>query len=329
MEKIIESVLKVNPVSERKKSRLGLNLFVYLGVILLVILSMTVFTPYYQRLVIEMMIFGLLAMSLDLLIGYTGLISFGHAAFFGLSTYTLGLLITKLEWALLPSILFTILFTSLAALIIGVFCVKFNGIQFSMLTLAFGQLLWTVTTNWRSLTNGLDGFTIMNNFSINLGSVELSLNDPQVLLIFTSILLLLSFWSMNRLVKAPLGHSLLAIKGNEERTKFLGFNHTRIKLQIFVISAFYASIAGICFLFLKSFVAPDYLHWSFSGNVLMMTLLGGMGTLLGPLLGALTFILFQDWASSITENWMAFVGLAFIIVVLYLPKGVFGWAWKR
>jgi branched-chain amino acid transport system permease protein len=121
----------------------------------------------------------------------------------------------------------------------------------------------------------------------------------------------------------------LAVKNNEERTKFLGFNHSRIKLQIFVISAFYASLAGICFVMLKAFVAPDYVHWSFSGNVLMMTLLGGMGSLLGPLFGAIAFISFQDWASSITENWMAFVGGAFILVVLFLPKGVFGWLFKR
>lgn len=305
------------------------KLFAFLAFALLVIVAAGVFPPFYQRLFIEMMIFALLAMSLDLLVGYTGLVSFGHAAFFGLSAYSTGIMMNALSFPFFTSMLIALLVTVLVAFIIGLLCSKLNGIQFAMLTLAFGQLIWTVITKWRSVTNGMDGFSITSGFTMKVGGTEILLSEPQFLLFFTAVILTLSYMSIQRLVQSPFGQALLAVKENEERSKFLGFNNYRVKVQVFVISAFYASLAGSCYVLLKMFVAPDYLDWSFSGNILMMTLLGGVGTLTGPLLGAATFIWFKDWASSLTENWMAFIGIIFILVVLYLPNGVFGWLFKR
>lgn len=305
------------------------NAIVYFVIIIVTISALLFFSPYYQRLLIEMMIYALLAMSLDLLVGYMGIVSFGHAAFFGLTMYTSGLLITSLNWPFLLSVIVAIIFSILVSTLIGWFCVRLNGIQFAMLTLAFGMLIWTIITKWRNVTHGLDGFSINDGLSIRFGNLELSLTDPKILLIITGIILILSFWSMNRLVNSNFGQALLAIKENEDRTRFIGFSSTRIKLQAFVISVLYSSIAGILFLLLKTFVSPEFLHWSFSGNVLMMTILGGMGTLVGPLLGASVFVWFQDWASSLTDNWMIIVGITFVLIVLFLPKGVFGWLLKR
>ena len=331
MEKSIELNKEVH-VKQKTKARKDIQkskYFVYLGIVLVTVFASGFSTPFYQGLIIEMMVFALLAISLDLLLGYTGLLSFGHAAFFGLSAYTTGILMNQAELPFFASLFLAILVTVAAAAIIGLLCGKLNGIQFAMLTLAFGQLIWTIATKMRELTNGLDGFSITQGTTLSIGGTEISLADPQILIYVTAIFLILSYWSIQRIVASSFGQALLAIKENEERAKFLGFNPYRIKVQVFVLSAFYASLAGGCFVLLKMFVAPDYLHWSFSGHVLMMTLLGGIGTLTGPLLGAVSFVWFQDWVSSLTEHWMAFIGIIFILVVMYLPKGVFGWLFKK
>lgn len=305
------------------------KLLAYLGFGLLVLAAFAFSSSFYQGLFIEMMVYALLAMSLDLLVGYTGLVSFGHAAFFGLSAYTTGIFMNTFGFPFFISMIIAIFVTVLTAFIVGLLCARLSGIQFAMLTLAFGQLIWTIITKWRSVTNGMDGFSVSQGALLKFGNSKMTLADPQLLLFLVAATLLLSHWSIQRMVRSPFGQALLAIKENEERAKFIGFNHYRIKVQVFVFSAFYAALAGGCFVLLKMFVAPDYLNWTFSGNILMMTLLGGVGTLTGPLLGAVTFVWFQDWASSLTDNWMAFVGIIFILVVLYLPNGVFGWLFKR
>lgn len=329
MEKSIELKKEVHVKQKARREIQKSKYLVYLGIALATVFASGFSTPFYQGLIIEMMVFGLLAISLDLLLGYTGLLSFGHAAFFGLSAYTTGILMNQAGLPFFASLFFAVLVTVVVAAIIGMLCGNLNGIQFSMLTLAFGQLIWTIATQMRGLTNGLDGFSINQGTTVTIGGTQISLADPQVLLYITAILLILSYWSIQRIVASSFGQALLAIKENEERSKFLGFNPYRIKVQVFVLSAFYASLAGGCFVLLKMFVAPDYLHWSFSGNVLMMTLLGGIGTLTGPLLGAVSFVWFQDWVSSMTEHWMAYIGIIFILVVFYLPKGVFGWLFKK
>lgn len=319
------SITANNKVETKMKVKFNRHMILYFGIILITIIALVFFPPYFQRVLIEMMIYALLAMSLDLLVGYTGIVSFGHAAFFGLTMYTSGLLIMNSGWPFLLSVVVGVAFTVIVATLIGWLCVRLSGIQFAMLTLAFGMLIWTIITKWRDVTRGLDGFSVNEGLMI----AGISLSDPKLLLIVTAVVLIVSFWSMNKLVQSNFGKALLAVKENEQRTKFIGFNIIRIKLQVFVISSFYAAMAGILFMLLKTFVSPEFLHWSFSGNILMMTILGGMGTLVGPLLGASVFVWFQDWASSYTENWMIVVGIVFVVIVLYLPKGVFGWIIKR
>ena len=326
-----EKVLS-SPISARSSGvKIGWNrnLAFYAGISLVILYAAIFFEPYFQRLLIEMMIFALLAMSLDLLVGFTGIVSFGHAAFFGLTMYTSGILITNFGWPFLLGAIVAVLFTIVVAAFIGWFCVRLSGIQFAMLTLAFGMLIWTIITKWRDITHGLDGFSVSEGLSINLGAWELSLTNPLTLLFITAGVLILSFWSMNRLVNSNFGQVLIAIRENDGRTEFLGYSNTRIKLQVFLISAAYSSIAGILFMLLKTFVSPDFVHWAFSGNILMMTILGGMGTIFGPLLGAGLFVWLQDWASSYTDNWMIIIGIIFVLVVLYLPRGVFGWMFKK
>lgn len=304
------------------------DIIFYASLAFLVAVAFIAFPSFYQRLFIEMMIYALLAMSLDLLVGYTGMVSFGHAAFFGISAYMAGILFT----AGLPffvSIVAAVAGTVILALLIGLFCIRVNGIQFAMLTLAFGQLMWTIITKWRDVTGGMDGMAITQSMRLQLGGWEINFTDTRTLLVLTAVILSLSYWTLRRLVDSPFGKTLLAVKENEERAQFLGYNHFLIKLRVFVISAGYASVAGICYLLLKTFLSPEYMSWHQSGNILMMTLLGGAGTLLGPLLGASLFVWVQDWISSYTENWMLFVGIAFMIIVLYFPKGVFGWMFYR
>jgi branched-chain amino acid transport system permease protein len=272
----------------------------------------------------DLLIFGLLAMSLDLIIGYTGMVSFGHAAYFGLGAYGSALLL--IHWA--PPVPVALLAGAvLAALIaapVGWFSTRATGIYFAMLTLAFAQLLYTVAYKWRELTGGSDGIAGVPKTTLFWGGPSLA--SPRSYYFLVAACVVLSLVVCRGLVRSPFGRALQAIRENEHRFTSLGRDPRPFKLVVFVIAAFFAGLAGALFAPFRGFASPEVMFWVLSGQALMMVITGGIGTLIGPVLGAMVFILIQEMLSTYTEHWMIFAGLVFILIVIFLPGGLVGTA---
>ena len=270
----------------------------------------------------ELFIFGLLALSLDLIMGYTGMVSFGHAAYFGLGAYAGAL--TLLTWQLpIPLALASGAVCAAAiAWPIGYLSTRRTGIYFAMLTLAFAQLLYTIAYKWRSLTGGSDGITGVPKSALWWAGP--SLGTPRAyyfLVLVTVAVALLACWA---LVRSPFGRAVVAIRENERKFAALGRDPARFKLIVFVIAAGFAGLAGALFAPFRGFASPELMFWVLSGQALMMVIVGGIGTLVGPVVGAMVFILVQEILSSYTEHWMIFTGGIFVLMVIFLPGGIVG-----
>ena len=281
---------------------------------------------FYQELVIRLMIMGIFAMSLDLLIGFTGLVSFGHAAFFGLSGYLLAIITPESEavsiWLALP---FCLLGTALAALVIGWFSVRTSGIYFIMITLAFAQMFYYYFNENQDL-GGSDGIFIFYKPSVAIGDFQLlDLNNPHTFYYFVLISLVLSYLILSTILKAPFGQVIRGIHANESRTRALGFNAQRYKLVSFVIAGTLAGFAGFLEANAGGIMSPAHLGWHESGLVMMVVILGGMGTLYGAVLGAFAMGFLQDYFQELwSDHWLLLMGVFVIAVVLFLPNGIAG-----
>jgi branched-chain amino acid transport system permease protein len=280
--------------------------------------------PFYTSFATEILIFGLWAVSLDLLIGYTGLVSFGHAGPFGVGAYAAALLMIHWSPHLLVGLIGGTAVAAASALVVGYLSVRLPGIAFSMLTLAFAQMFFTIAFKWRSVTGGDDGLRGMPQPVLHLGPLTLDTGDRAHLYWLTLFFLLGALVFLRRVVRSPFGAVLEAIRENEERARFIGYNTQHYKWVAYILAGTLAGLAGALFALLKGFLAPNVLHWSSSGQVLMMTILGGMGTLFGPLLGAAVYVVAQEMLSTYTEHWMLFLGTLFVIVVLFAPGGIVG-----
>ncbi|MDF2116021.1 branched-chain amino acid ABC transporter permease [Roseiarcaceae bacterium H3SJ34-1] len=275
---------------------------------------------YGTGLITEALIFAIAAMSLDLLMGYSGLVSFGHAAFFGVGAYALALSGMKLGLNPWLGILVAVMTSALAALIIGYFCVRVSGVAFIMLTLAFAQLLYSAAVKWRGITGGSDGIGGFDRPQI----AGLSLNDP-IYMYFACLLgFVLSLWLLRRIINSQFGHALVGLRENETRMRALGFSTDRLKLCAFVLSGAFAGFAGALYAIYNSFISPDALSFAQSGMFLLMVVLGGVGSLLGPAIGAAIFLLMKQFVSSHTEHWLAIVGIIFVCCVMFFRSGVYG-----
>jgi len=280
---------------------------------------------FYVNLVVRMMILGIFAMSLDLLIGYTGLISFGHAAFFGLAGYLLAI-VTPMTgpvsiWYALPVCLAG---TALVALVIGWFSVRTSGIYFIMLTLAFAQMLYYFF-NENSALGGSDGIFIFFKPEVSLGGLTLlDLNDHHTFYYFVLGGLVGVYLLLRVVLGSPFGQVIRGIRANEARTRALGFSTFRYKLVSFVIAGTVAGFAGFLDGVHSGIVSPAHLGWHESGTVIMMVILGGMGTLYGSVLGAFAMVFLQDWFQELTEHWLLLMGGFVIAVALFLPNGIAG-----
>ena len=275
---------------------------------------------YVLGLVAEVLIFAIFAMSLDLLIGYTGMISFGHAAFFGLSAYavvTLGVHLGVNGWI---GMLAGVVLSALGALIIGFFCIRVTGIPFLMLTMAFSQLLFSVSVKWRDVTGGTDGIGGFQRPDL----FGWSLDERMVLYYVTAAGFLFAFWFLRKLIASPLGSIFIGIRENELRMRTIGYPVQRYKLIAFVIGGAVAGLGGALYAFFNGFVSSDILHWALSGDAIVMVILGGTGTIVGPVIGAAVFLLLKNFVSSHHEYWMMWVGIAFILCVMFLREGIWG-----
>jgi branched-chain amino acid transport system permease protein len=268
----------------------------------------------------EILIFALFAMSLGLLVGLGGLVSLGHAAFFGIAAYTAGLLSTRVSPALALTLPAGIAAGAAAAAVIGLFVLRAAGVYFLMLTLAFAQMAYAAAHQWSRLTggtNGLAGIPRPAFPGVDTGA-------PAAFYYMVLLLVAAAAAVLQRTAGSPFGAALAGVRENEVRMRALGFDTFRIRLAAFVIAGGAAALSGVLYAYYNGFVSPDDLYWTRSGEALVMVLLGGAGTLAGPALGAAVVLLLQNLLSSATERWTAILGVAFIVVVLAAPRGLAG-----
>jgi branched-chain amino acid transport system permease protein len=252
-------------------------------------------------------------------------LSFGHAAYFGLGAYGVGMTLKYLVPSTPLGILVGVAAGALAAALIGALIVKLRGVYFAMVTIAFGQVFFFIAFRWNSVTGGDDGLTGWSRQALNLGfaNIDIAGND-KAFYYFTLILFAAAVGIMAVLLRSPFGRTLLAIRENERRARFLGIPVEQHIWLSFVISCLFVALAGTLYALLNNFTDPRALRWDQSGNFVIMAVLGGMRSFWGPLIGAAIFVVLQDYVSSHTENWMSFIGLFFVLVVLFFPRGVLG-----
>ncbi len=279
----------------------------------------------YTGLATRVLVLGLAAMSVNFLLGFTGVLSFGHAAYFGLGAYGAGMMLKYVAPSTPLGILVGVLVGAVAAAIVGALIVKLRGIYFAMVTIAFGQMFYFIAFRWNNVTGGDDGLTGWRRLPIDLGIGKLDiLSNGNTYYYMVLFLFAVSVGIMALILRSPFGRTLLAIRENERRARFLGIPVERHILIAFVISAAFASLAGALYALLNNFVDPRTLHWTLSGNFVIMAVVGGMRSFWGPLIGAAIFVVLQDYVSSYTQNWMFFIGVFFVLIVLFFPRGVLG-----
>jgi branched-chain amino acid transport system permease protein len=279
----------------------------------------------YTSLGSQVLVLALAAIALNFLLGFTGMLSFGHAAFFGLGSYGAGMTIKYLLPNTLAGIGVGIIVGMVAAALIGALIVRLRGIYFAMVTIAFGQVFYFIAFRWNAVTGGDDGLSGWNRLPIDLGFLRIDiLNNQMTFYYFVLILFAISVAIMSALLRSPFGRTLLAIRENERRARFLGVPVDFHIWLSWVISCTFAAVAGTLYALLNNFADPHFLHWEQSGQFVIMAVLGGMRTFWGPLIGAAIFVLLQNYISSQTENWMSFIGLFFVLVVLLFPRGILG-----
>jgi branched-chain amino acid transport system permease protein len=275
-----------------------------------------------MTLLTELVILGLFAMSLDLMVGYTRLISFGHAASYGLGAYASGYILLNSAVPLPIAILMAAGITAAAAVGVGWVCTLARGVSFSMLTLAFAQLLYAIAFKWTSVTGGSDGLA---GIPRRPGPFGLEVFATKTGFYYLALGCLVGSYLICRaLVHSPFGAVLRGIRENEEKTISLGYNTRLYKIAIVAIAYGFGGLAGALYAPFAGFTNTELLFWLLSGQVLIMVIVGGAGTLVGPVLGAAFFLMLEHQLSSYTEAWGLFFGLVFICFVLFAPQGLMG-----
>jgi branched-chain amino acid transport system permease protein len=286
----------------------------------------------YQYLGIEILVWGLYALSFNLLLGYTGLPSFGHGAYFGVGAYAFGLMQKYVSLNLWLDLGGAILAAALCGALVAAFISHRRGIYYALMTIAFGQIFWFVAVKWHSVTGGEDGLLNLKRMPADLGFASIPLTGNVSLYYFVLIVSCLAAWLLWRIVHSPFGRVIQAIRQNETRAAFIGYNVWLYKWLVFVISAGLSGLAGALFALSQLGAFPDVMSLHSSGFVVMMTLIGGgLVSFWGPVIGALFFILARDLLGAATDTWLLWYGLLFVAMVLWKPEGIAGiWqAWQQ
>jgi len=278
---------------------------------------------FYVFIFTEILILGLFAASFNLIFGYTGMLSFGHAAFFGIGSYAMALVLIHLELPFVVSLLVSMGVSALLALVIGFFCVRLNEVYFAMLTLAFGMMVFAIAYQWRSVTNGSDGLAGFSLGSFGLG-LDLTLANPAVYYHVVLAIVAIASAVLYLICRSSFGMILRAIRQNPERVSFAGLNVRTYRLVAFVIAGSFAGLAGGLIAPFLRVASPELLHWSMSAEPILMAILGGTGYFLGPFVGAAVFVLLETWITSFTESWMLVLGIILALMVIFFRKGLLG-----
>jgi len=284
----------------------------------------------YTALAGRVLVLGLAAMSFNILLGFTGVMSFGHAAYFGLGAYGAGLTLKFLAASTPLAMLMGVLLGGGLGALFGLLIVRRRGVYFAMVTVAFGQVAFYVAYSWNDFTGGYDGLRGFSRAPLNLGFTTIDItNNSTAFYYFLLVVFAVAVGLQALLLASPFGRTLLAIRENERRARFLGIPIERHIWLSFSISCCFTALAGSLYALLNNFADPMGLHYSLSGEIVIMTVMGGMRAFWGPLLGAAVFVVLQDYISSMTVNWMSFIGLIFVLVVLFFPRGLLGMLQRR
>jgi branched-chain amino acid transport system permease protein len=284
----------------------------------------------YTALGTRVLVLGLAAMSVNFLLGFTGVLSFGHAAYFGLGAYGAGLTLKYLAASTPLALLLGTLLGGVAGALLGALIVHCRGVYFAMVTIAFGQVFYYIAFQWSSVTGGDDGLRGFARQPLHFGAFDIDIaSSTNRFYYFVLFCFALTVGVMALILQSPFGRTMIAIRENERRARFLGIPVERHIWIVFTLSCFFVGLAGALYALLNNFADPLGLHYSLSGDFVIMAVMGGMRVFWGPLLGAAVFVVLQDYVSSVTVNWMSFVGLLFVLVVLFFPRGLLGFLQKR
>jgi branched-chain amino acid transport system permease protein len=281
----------------------------------------------------EILIMALPALAFILLFGYTGLLHFGLGSIFAVGAYTAGILLTRYHASILLALIGGIVVTGMVAILVGFFCIKRGGMIFSLLTLAFNQLIWFTIWQWRSFTGGPDGILGIQRTGLNLGLFAINLRPTFNFFLFVLLLFLLTFLFVRRLIESPFGKVLVGMRESELRATAIGYNPETYKWMAFVVSAMICGLGGALFALHQEYVGEHIANWFTSGEIVIMALLGGVFVLYGALIGAGFFIFLSDFLNKFTVlsqagAWLLIFGVIFILVVRFLRGGIYGGAMK-
>jgi branched-chain amino acid transport system permease protein len=284
----------------------------------------------YTALGTRVLVLALAAMSVNFLLGFTGVLSFGHAAYFGLGAYGAGLALKFLAPSTPLAILCGMLLGGLVGAALGSVIARRRGVYFAMVTIAIGQVFYYIAFQWSSLTGGDDGLRGFSRQPLDFGAFKLDiLSNADAFYYFVLACFALIVGIMGFILRSPFGRTLIAIRENERRARFLGLPVARHIWIAFSLSCFFMGFAGALYALVNNFADPRGLHYSQSGDFVMMAVMGGMRNFWGPLLGAAVFVVLQDYLSSVTVNWMSGVGALFVLIVLFFPRGLLGFVKRK
>ncbi len=277
-------------------------------------------SKYYLLLAFDALLFGAVALSLDLLMGYAGLVSFGHAAFFGLGAYSTAVLLERGVLSLWLCLGLAAVVVGAYALTVSYFATTRRGIYFALLTLIFAEVIYTFF-RYTQTFGGSDGIQGLPASQVWPG---VAIDTPARLYSLVVAYLLLAYLACRALVRSHFGQVLVAIRENEDRARFLGYNVQRYKMGVCMISAVLTGLAGALYPGRAAYATPDLLHWSISGEFLIMVMIGGLGTLVGPIIGGVFFTVLQEKVSSYVQWYNIVIGLVLVLIVLFVPRGLLG-----
>jgi branched-chain amino acid transport system permease protein len=273
---------------------------------------------YYINLASQILIAALFAMSLNLLVGYAGLTSLGHAGYLGLSAYVSGWVMVNLGWGHPAAAVIALAATTAMAALFGLIALRATGISFLMITLALGQILWGLAYRWTAVTggdNGISGLTRPSPFGLDLG-------NPSYFYLFT-LLVFFVVWAMIAVwVRSPFGASVRGTRDQPRRMSTLGYNVWLIRWITFILSGFFGAVAGLMYVYYHQFISPHSLSLANSAEMLLMVIAGGAGTLSGPVVGAALVVILKNVASGYIDRWVMLLGFVFIFIVMFVPGGI-------
>ena len=312
-------------------SRAATAYWIGFGIVLALLIAAPLVLPeFWRRFVTEILIWGLLAMSSDILIGYTGMISFGHSAFFGLGMYgAAAALLTVRPPNLWLALLYGLIGAGVIAAFVAYFATRLRDIYFAITTLVFSQIFYVIIFTWTEVTGGENGLPFRQPpFSVPaVLSVPFT---PVTLHWFVLAVVALSYLLLRRITQSPFGMVLQSIRENEPRTRAIGYHVERYKIVAVMLSGLFAGLAGVLYAVQNKFAAPDFVFFLISGEVVIFNVMGGMGTLVGPVAGAAFFLLLREvFSRFFTEYYLIPVGVIFTLMVVFMPQGLLGFARRR